>query len=134
MAHLGTLGSFSAGTLYQAASAVFDRWGWPHDPRAWPEVVERPPANPRTVMPSTPVYEAPPDVPSWAECDGCIARIRHPMARRAAVMMRDTGLRLDQVAHLRVEDVDLADGSMRVRKGKGRREQGSTRSPHARVS
>jgi integrase len=125
--HLGTAGGYSGGTLYQTASAVFDLWGWAHDQRAWEEVVERPPANPSTVMPPAPVYEAPPDVPSWAECDACITRIRHPMARRAAVMMRYTGLRLDQVAHARVEDVDLADGSMLVRKGKSRREQGSSR-------
>ncbi len=114
---------FAPGTIYQSIAAVVDLWTWAYDQPDYTDVIPRPPANRKLVMPKTVAYEAPPDVPTWAEADACLRQIRHPMPRHLAMIMRYTGLRLEQAAHVHREDIDFAAGTLLVRKGKSQREQ-----------
>jgi integrase len=120
-------------TIYQSSAAVKDMWGWAFDQERWP-TLGRPPYNKDLVMPPAPVFEAPPDQPTLADCDACIARITHETAQRVAIIQRFTGLRQEQVIHIHKEDVDLKAATLFVRKGKSRREQALARtvpiSPH----
>lgn len=116
-------GRYAEGTVYQTIAAVMDMWTWiADDPERYPEV-PRPPYNRDRVLPTTPTYEAPEAVPTWAEADACLRRIRLPFPRRMATIMRYTGLRLEQAAMVHREDFDLAAGTLLIRKGKSRREK-----------
>jgi integrase len=114
---------FAPGTVYQTMDAVVDMWGWiADDPGRYPEV-PRPPHSKQRVLPNRAVYEAPEAVPTWEETDACVRRIRLPIARRLATIMRYTGLRLEQAVSVHREDVDLDGATLLIRKGKSRREQ-----------
>ncbi|MEQ1569578.1 MAG: site-specific integrase [Myxococcota bacterium] len=114
---------YAEGTVYQTIAAVVDMWTWiADDPDRYPDV-PRPPYNKDRVLPTTPSYEAPEAVPTWAETDACLRRIRLPFPRRMATIMRYTGLRLEQAAMVHREDFDLANGTLLIRKGKSRREK-----------
>jgi integrase len=125
---------YAPGTIYQSIAAVVDLWTWAFDQPDYADVIPRPPANRKLVMPTTVAYFAPPDVPTWAEADACLRQIRLPMPRRLATIMRYTGLRLEQAVMVHREDVDLVAGTLLVRKGKSQREQALMRrvpvSPH----
>lgn len=114
---------YAAGTIYQSVASIVDLWTWAYDQPDYTEVIPRPPANRKLVMPTTVAYFAPPDVPTWAEADACLRQIRLPMPRRLATIMRYTGLRLEQAVMAHREDFDLAAGTFLVRKGKSQREQ-----------
>ena len=114
---------YAPGTIYQSIAAVVDLWTWAYDQPDYTEVIPRPPANKKLVMPTTVAYYAPPDVPTWAEADACLRQIRLPMPRRIATILRYTGLRLEQAVMIHREDVDLVAGTLLVRKGKSQREQ-----------
>ncbi|HNC98596.1 MAG TPA: hypothetical protein PKW90_20865, partial [Myxococcota bacterium] len=114
---------YAPGTIYQTVAAVMDLWTWAYDQPDYTEVIPRPPANRRLVMPTTVAYFAPPDVPRWSEADACLRQIRLPMPRRLATIMRYTGLRLEQAMMIHREDVDLRAATLLVRKGKSQREQ-----------
>lgn len=127
-------GKYADGTIYQTIAAVVDMWTWAADQEQWREVLPRPPYNTDTVMPVADAFAEPEDAATLAECDRVIQRIRLPMPRRLAVIMRYTGLRIEQASYIYREDFDLADGSLVVRKGKSRREKAQRRrvpvSPH----
>lgn len=118
---------YGDGTIYQTVAAVVDMWTWAADQVEYQAAMPRPPYNIDTVMPATPIYEAPEHVATLAECDACLRAIRLPMPRRMATIMRYTGLRLEQVANVYREDFDLTACSVLVRKGKSRREKAMNR-------
>lgn len=115
--------AYAEGTVYQTIAAVVDMWTWAADQTEWAQVVPRPPYNKGTVMPATVMYEAPEASATWAECDEAINRIRLPLPRRAAVIMRYTGLRIEQAAWIHAEDFDLLGKTLLIRKGKSRKEK-----------
>jgi integrase len=119
--------SYADGTVYQWISAIVDLWTWAYDQPDYTHVIERPPTNRRLVLPPTVIYEAPPDVATWAETDACLRHIRLPMPRRIAIIMRYTGLRLEQAVMIHREDIDVDAATLLIRKGKSRREQGLMR-------
>lgn len=131
---------YADGTLYQTVAAVVDMWTWAADPEEGFDVPP-PPRNLDRVMPEPAIYVAPEEDPTWSECDACIRRIgrrargQRPLdALRLAVIMRYTGLRIEQAAVIHRKDIDLAAGTLLVRKGKTRQEQAGSRkvpvSPH----
>jgi len=117
------------GTIYQTVHPVIcDFWPWAH--RQGHPDLGTPPARPQDLLPPNASYSAPPDIPSWEEIDEMISRIDNHRALVAAVLMRATGLRLDQVAHIQGSEFDLSDPSaptLLVVKGKSRQEQGLMR-------
>ena len=117
---------YGEGTIYQTVSAVVDMWTWVASQEKY-DSVPRPPYNKHLVLPTPPVYEAPPVVPTMEECDACIRQIRMPLPRMLAVVMRYTGLRLEQAAHVHREDLDGPGSTLLIRKGKSRREKAMMR-------
>ncbi len=108
-------------------------WRWGYDQDLWPTLA-RPPLTSELVVPPAPVFEAPEELATLEECDAAISRIRHETAKRVAILQRFTGLRQEQVIHIRWEDLDLKKATLFVRKGKSRREKALARtvpiSPH----
>src|SRR5690606_14506234 len=68
---------YAEGTIYQTVAAVVDMWTWAADASAY-AALPNPPYNLERVMPRPPAYEAPAAVPTWAECDAVIRRVRLP--------------------------------------------------------
>jgi integrase len=124
---------YAEGTVYQTISAVVDMWTWAASQDEYASL-PRPPYNLQIVMPRPADYHAPDAVPAFAECDAAIRNIRLPIPRRLAILMRYTGLRLEQAVHVHREDLDLRAGTLLIRKGKSRREKATMRrvpvSPH----
>lgn len=124
---------YSEGTVYQSVAAVLDMWTWVCDQPEY-EAVPSPPRNLGQLRPPPAVYEAPELNPTLEECDAVIRRIRHPMAKRLAIIMRYTGLRMVQAAAIHREDIDWDEKTLLVRRGKSRRERAQMRrvpvSPH----
>lgn len=113
---------YAEGTVYQTLHPVLrEFWPWASD-RGVPGL-ELAPRDTGSLMPRNAVYAPPNVLPTLAEVDAMIGRITVPRARVAAVLMRGTGLRIEQVAHVRGDDFDVEAGTMLVRKGKSRREQ-----------
>ncbi len=108
-------------TAYQTLRAVWDMWTWAADSGQYE--LPRPPLRPDRILPRPPVLEAPEAVPTFAECDAVIRRIEHPVARTLAILMRYTGLRIEQASYIYREDLDFDGRTLVVRKGKSRREQ-----------
>ena len=84
-------------------------WLWAHNEDAYAEFV--PPPR-RLAMPDGPGQ--PVVAPTWAEMDACIATAQG-WIRQLAVVLRFTGLRVQQVMRLRWEDFDLAASVLRIR-------------------
>ena len=113
---------YAEGTVYQTLHPVLrEFWPWASDR----DVVglEPAPRDTKSLMPRNAVYAPPNVLPTVAEVDAMIARITVPRARVAAVLMRGTGLRIEQVAHIRGEDLDGEAHTLLIRKGKSRREK-----------
>jgi site-specific recombinase XerD len=51
------------------------------------------------------------------------ARIQHPMARAVFLLMLRCGLRVSDVAHLKVRDSDWTQQTLRIEQGKGRKDR-----------
>ena len=118
--------NYAQGTVYQTcACVVSDFWPWASD-RDIPEL-QSAPRDLKTVMPRNAVYRPPTRLPTWTEIDAMIARITVPRAKTAAVLMRATGLRLDQVSVVRGDHFDLEAGTLTVVKGKSRSEHAMRR-------
>ncbi len=117
---------YAEGTVYQTVAAVIDMWTWAASQDEY-AALPRPPYNLQLVMPPAVAYHAPDAVPTFAECDAAIRLIRLPLPRRLAIIMRYTGLRLEQAAHIHREDIDLRAKTLLIRKGKSRREQAMMR-------
>ena len=111
---------YAPGTVYQTVHPVVsEMWPWATDHGV--TGLEPAPRDVRSLLPRNAVYAPPNVLPTVAEVDAMIARITVPRARLAAVLMRGTGLRIEQVAHIHGED--FGDGTLLIRKGKSRREQ-----------
>jgi site-specific recombinase XerD len=52
-----------------------------------------------------------------------LAHIEHPKQRAAVLLMYSAGLRVGEVVRLRIEDVDVSRGMLRVRRGKGAKDR-----------
>lgn len=106
-------------------------WGWMADDlKRWPQTPHRP-SSTKDYLPPPKVYGRT-EAPSPEHTDACLRRLR-PRVRSAsgtllcAVIMRYTGLRVDQAKSILREDVDLSKGKLLVRKGKSRQEQAEMR-------
>lgn len=117
---------YSDGTVYQSARAVLDMWTWVSDQPEYASVPD-PPRNLGQLSPPPAIYEAPESNPTLEECDAVVRRIRHPKARRLAILMRYTGLRIGQAAAVAREDLDWEGQTLLVRTGKSRREKAQMR-------
>lgn len=103
---------------------LFWAWAWENDEgAAWAEQVPPPRRVRLPTAPATTTQLA----PTWAQMDAAIAACDGNVPLRSlAVMLRFTGLRVDQVMRLRWDDVDLEDRLLRVRPELGK-------SPHERA-
>ncbi len=110
-------------TIYQTLASVADMWTWAGDEEDYPTGIPRPPRRMERILPPAAQFEAPEIVPTFAECDAVIRRIPQPVPRTLAILMRYTGLRLEQAAWVYREDLDLEGCTLVVRKGKSRREK-----------
>jgi len=111
---------YAPGPVYQTVHPVVsEMWPWATDHGV--AGLEPAPRDVRSLLPRNAVYAPPNVLPTVAEVDAMIARITVPRARLAAVLMRGTGLRIEQVAHIHGED--FGHGTLLIRKGKSRREQ-----------
>lgn len=124
---------YGEGTVYQTIAAVVGMWKWAADEPAYAALC-RPPRELERVMPPTPLYETPEIVPTWAELDSVLRRVTQTRAQGLAIIMRYTGLRIEQASYVYAEDFDPVGGTLLIRKGKSRREQNLMRrvpaSPH----
>lgn len=110
-------------TLYQTLKSVADMWTWAGDEEEFATSIPRPPRRMERILPPAPHFEAPEITPTFAECDAVIRRIPQPVPRLLAIIMRYTGLRLEQAAWVYREDLDFDGCTLVVRKGKSRREK-----------
>ena len=109
----------SASTPVKRLAELHTWWEWAYDAEErWPGTIS-PPKELRLSTPP-PVRVV---APTWAEMDACIASALGPQ-RRAAIVMRYTGLRVGQVMRLKWSDLDLVARELRVRPelGKSRAE------------
>jgi len=90
--------------------AVFERcWAWSANEDAYDGFI---PAPKRLDMPDDPVDLV--RAPTWCEMDACIAAA-NGWIRKLAVVLRFTGLRVQQVMHLRWDDFDMEACTVRIR-------------------
>jgi integrase len=114
--------------VYGTARSVLDMWDWvSDDPDQYPGV-PTPPRNKKAVLPLPPLYIAPP-APTLAEADACLRQLSLDSveSRRIGAFLRFTGLRIDQVVHIRRRDIDLGTGTLTVTTGKSRLEKAERR-------
>ncbi len=117
---------FAQGTVYQTCSALIaDFWVWASDQGV--EGLQPAPRDIKSMMPKNAIYRPPSRLPTWAEIDAMIARVTVPRAVTAAVIMRATGLRLEQASHVRGDHFDLDAGTLTIVKGKSRQEHAMQR-------
>lgn len=110
----------AASTPVKRLSELHTWWTWAHDEdERWPGAVAAP-RDLRLTMPAQPRVVA----PTWAEMDAAVAASVGPH-RRVAILLRFTGLRIQQVMRLRWDDVDLDARTLRIRPelGKSRAER-----------
>ena len=89
---------------------VFERmWRWAANEDGYTEFVPPPKRLEMSDGPANPVV-----APTWAEMDACIAAARG-WVRMLAIVLRCTGLRVQQVMMLRWDDVDLSQGLLTIR-------------------
>lgn len=118
--------NFAQGTVYQTCAAVLsDFWPWASDQDV--PGLQPAPRDLKTIMPRNAVYRTPARIPTWAEIDEMLSRITVPRARTAALLMRATGLRLDQVGAVRGDHFDLEAGTLTVVKEKSASEHAMQR-------
>jgi len=126
---------FSESWVYGVSRSVIDLWRWASDDPASYPGVPTPPREAKTILPLGPVYVAPP-APTLEELDACLRHLPADaeQSRRVGVLMRFTGLRIEQSLALRRRDIDLEAGTLTVTQGKSRQEQAEQRtiplSPH----
>ena len=117
---------YAEGTVYQTLHPVLrEFWPWASDHGV--AGLEPATRDTKSLMPNNAVYAPPNVLPTLAEVDAMIARITVPRAKVAAVLMRATGLRIEQVANLRGADFDVAENTLVIAKGKSRREKAMMR-------
>lgn len=117
---------YAEGTVYQTLHPMLrEFWPWATDHGV--AGLEPAPRDTRSLMPSNAVYAPPNVLPTIAEVDAMIARITVPRAKVAAVLMRATGLRIEQVSSIRGADLDAEANTLLIAKGKSRREKAMMR-------
>ena len=85
-----------------------------------PDVAHPPKRLPIRVLDDDDPDEDPEVVPpTWKQMDAFIEAARIEWLRRAAWLARCQGLRISQVLRLRWTDVDVAEGGLQVRRGRG---------------
>lgn len=115
-------GRYAEGTVYQTLHPVLrEFWPWASDHGV--AGLEPAPRDTRSLMPRNAVYAPPNVLPTLAEVDAMIARITVPRAKVAAVLMRATGLRIEQVSCIRGVGIDPVENTLVIAKGKSRREK-----------
>ena len=119
-----------ASVPYAYLRVVWTAWGWLADDVAtWPHTPPRP-SSTRGYLPPPKIYGRT-MAPTSAHCDACLRRLRdrarHDATLLCGIVMRYTGLRLRQVTEIRMEDLDVAAGTLLVRFGKSGREQADMR-------
>lgn len=115
----------AASTIANYLSHVCGMWRWAFDEEGWEGLIP----VPRVPRLPAPVGRAP-VAPTWAEMDAAIAAAEGSV-QQLAVLLRFTGLRVEQAASLTWEDVDLERGRLEIRGelGKSRRERAGRRVP-----
>lgn len=113
---------YAEGTVYQTLHPVLrEFWPWASDHGV--AGLEPAPRDAKSLMPRNAVYAPPNVLPTLSEVDAMIARITVPRAQVAAVLMRATGLRIEQVSCIRGADIDPVENTLVIAKGKSRREK-----------
>jgi len=125
-----TLDKYADGTIHRTSHAVLDMWSWAHSQAGY-QTLPRPPYRLDDLMPMAPIYIASAAVPTLAECDAVIRRIRQPVPRTLGIIMRYTGIRLEQAVFIHREDLDFDAMALQIRKGKSRREKAELRTVQA---
>jgi integrase len=122
---------------YERSVQVYDLWKYlSDDPTRYPGV-ELAPRTASRALPPAPVRGEAPEEPTWAEVSAIVRRafdrdemvsngMTPDLGLRVACMAL-SGLRIGQVHGIQVADIDLAEGTMRVRVGKSRREKADFR-------
>jgi len=96
-------------TRRKAVEVVQLAWQWAWDEDEYGEYVPRPRTIKMPTQPNDPVV-----APTWAEMDACVDAAEGHL-RQLALMLRFTGLRVQQVMGLLWDDVDLKKGVLRIR-------------------
>jgi len=110
---------YSVGTVYQTVHPVVcDFWLWAADENI--PSLPRPPRQVKDLLPPNPHYEPPPRTPTFDEIDEMLRRIRCARALAACILMRGTGLRIDQVAPIHANHFDLDQNTLLIIRGKSR--------------
>ena len=111
--HLLATGRHSRGrkpeTSQKVVSSVEIFWKWAYQQEDYGEVIPRPRHLPFARPPRTPTV-----APTWEEMDRCVAACSG-WHRQLAVLLRFTGLRVQQAMLLRWEDFDLRSATLKVR-------------------
>jgi len=94
----------------QKIVAVVERfWAWAYNEDDYEFIVPQPKRLKVLTEPRTPTI-----APTWAEMDDCIAACTGPL-RQLAILLRFTGLRVQQAMHLQWDDFDLPSCRLTVR-------------------
>lgn len=96
-------------TVRKHLSVLMTLWEWAANDDVWGELVPRPR---RIEVPRIGQDQA--VAPTWAEMDAAI-RACHGAQRALAILLRFTGLRVQQAMQLRWKDLDLERGTLAVR-------------------
>ncbi len=104
-------------TCRKAVEVVQGAWAWAAEQDEYDGMVPRPK---KVRLPS--LSSDPTVAPTWAEMDAVIA-VASEGQQRLAVLLRFTGLRVQQVMGLRWEDLDLRKGTLTVRGELGKTKQ-----------
>lgn len=122
---------YAEGTVYQTLHPVLrEFWPWASDHGV--AGLEPAPRDTCSLMPRNTVYAPLNVLPTLAEVDAMIARLTVPRAKVAAVLMRATGLRIEQVSCIRGADIDPVENTLIIAKGKSRRDKALMRTAASR--
>lgn len=115
----------SPATAQRHLIILYAMWRWAFEEEEWEGQVP----YPRRVQLQTPAGRVA-VAPTWAEMDAAIAEASGPQAE-LAIVLRFTGLRVQQAMGLTWEDVDLDRGRLRIRGelGKSRQERAGREIP-----
>lgn len=116
------------GSICAITRVLLEAWRWARRAEDEYPGLPAPPDN-EDVLPEPPLY-VPGTPPRLAEVDAMLRHLAGLSSRVAlptAIILRYSGLRVGQVLHARVEDVNLRAGTLFVRAGKSRREKAEMR-------
>jgi len=99
----------TSATAQKILQSVQQWWKWAYNEDAYLGLLPQPQELKVRTEPRTPTL-----APTWAEMDACVAAC-NGWHRQLAILLRFTGLRVQQLMHLRWEDFDLAGRILTVR-------------------